>query len=65
MAYVRKKTVKGHDYYYLVKGVRTGRRVQQIVLRYLGPEKPSAGEVDRLKREQDAEDRGKKHKERT
>jgi hypothetical protein len=34
--YVRHKIIKGHRYYYLVRGERRGRRVQQIHVRYLG-----------------------------
>lgn len=36
MAYVRKKTVKGHDYFYKVKSVRTAKGPRQKVVRYLG-----------------------------
>ena len=34
--YVRHKIIKGHQYYYLVEGLRVGRRVKQRVIRYLG-----------------------------
>lgn len=34
--YIRRKTIKGHAYYYLVEGRRVGGRVQQKVIRYLG-----------------------------
>jgi hypothetical protein len=34
--YVRQKTIKGHQYYYLVEGRRSGRRTKQKVIRYLG-----------------------------
>jgi hypothetical protein len=34
--YIRTKTIKGHRYYYLVRGFREGERVRQVVIRYLG-----------------------------
>jgi hypothetical protein len=34
--YVRTKTIKGHVYYYLVRGERQGGKVKQKVVRYLG-----------------------------
>jgi hypothetical protein len=34
--YVRSKVVKGHTYYYLVRGERHGAKVMQKVVRYLG-----------------------------
>ncbi|MBN2251816.1 MAG: hypothetical protein JW724_07070 [Candidatus Altiarchaeota archaeon] len=40
MAYVRAKKIKGNTYYYLVKTVREKGRVRQVVLDYLGTEKP-------------------------
>lgn len=36
MAFVRKKTVKGRTYPYLVESRRFGKRVVQKILRYLG-----------------------------
>ena len=36
MAYVRAKKVKGHTYYYLVRGERVGKQVRQKVIKYLG-----------------------------
>lgn len=47
--YVRRKTVKGLDYYYLVKSVREGKRVKQVYLAYLGSELPSDRELERIK----------------
>lgn len=41
MAYIRKKTIKGHVYYYLVEGVRVNGTVRQRVLAYLGAAEPS------------------------
>jgi hypothetical protein len=34
--YVRHKVIKGHTYYYLVRGERQGGKVKQKVVRYLG-----------------------------
>jgi hypothetical protein len=34
--FIRKKTIKGQTYYYLVKSVRVKGKVQQKVLAYLG-----------------------------
>ena len=34
--YIRTKTIKGHRYYYLVRGYREGEQVRQVVIRYLG-----------------------------
>jgi hypothetical protein len=34
--YVRYKVIKGHTYYYLVRGERHGTQVKQKVVRYLG-----------------------------
>ena len=36
MAYVRKKRLKGHDYYYLVESYRQDRKVKTRTLKYLG-----------------------------
>lgn len=36
MAYVRKKRIKGKDYFYLVKNIRDGKKVRQKTLAYLG-----------------------------
>lgn len=36
MAFVRKKKVKGHDYFYLVRSIREGGSVRQKVIKYLG-----------------------------
>jgi len=50
MTYVRSKNIKGKIYYYLVKSVRDGNKVHQINLAYLGTEKPTEGEVKKLKK---------------
>lgn len=36
MAYVRRKRVKGHDYYYLVESYRQDGKVRTRNLKYLG-----------------------------
>lgn len=43
MAYVRRKRLKGHDYYYLVESYRQNGRVRTRTLQYLGttPEVPA------------------------
>ena len=48
MPYVRTKKVKGQTYYYLVEAKREGMKVRQKVLRYLGKERPSPEEIERL-----------------
>ena len=39
MAFVRTKTIKGHDYEYLVETYREGDKVKQRVIKYLGRKK--------------------------
>ena len=43
MAYVRRKRLKGHDYYYLVESYRQNGKVKTHTLKYLGttPHVPS------------------------
>ena len=36
MAYVRRKRLKGHDYYYLVESYRQAGKVKTRTLKYLG-----------------------------
>ena len=36
MAYVRRKRLKGHDYYYLVESFRRNGKVKTRTLKYLG-----------------------------
>lgn len=36
MAYVRKKRIKGHDYYYLIESYRRHGKVKTRTLKYLG-----------------------------
>lgn len=36
MAYVRKKRLKGHDYYYLVESYRRDGKVKTRTIKYLG-----------------------------
>ncbi len=49
--YVRKKTIKGREYYYLVKSVRRGDTIRQVYLEYLGSEPPSKKAVEAAKKE--------------
>ena len=43
MTFIRSKTVKGQQYFYLVDGVREGDKVRQRVLVYLGKHKTVRG----------------------
>ena len=43
MAYVRRKTIKGNTYQYLVKSVRDGKRVRQVFVAYIGNPPPASG----------------------
>jgi hypothetical protein len=43
VAYIRRKTINGKSYRYLVKSVREGRRVRQVFVRYIGNPPPGAG----------------------
>lgn len=36
MAYVRRKRIQGHDYYYLVESYRLNGKVRSRTLKYLG-----------------------------
>jgi hypothetical protein len=44
MAYVRRKRLKGHDYYYLVESYRKNGKVRTRTLKYLGrtPQVPAS-----------------------
>ena len=57
--FVRKKTIKGREYYYLVRSVRDGDAVRQEYLEYLGPNIPQKKELQRLKRKHSKRPRGK------
>jgi len=46
--YIRKKTIKGKEYYYLVRSVREGKNVRQAFLAYLGTEKPDKKELKKI-----------------
>jgi hypothetical protein len=48
--FVRRKTVKGRQYFYLVRSVRSGDTVRQQCLEYLGAAMPAKKELERLKR---------------
>lgn len=51
--FVRKKTIRGRTYYYLVKSVRKGKMVRQRVLAYLGNIKPFRLELGKIKKKVD------------
>ena len=48
MPFVRTKKIYGQTYYYLVQNVREGSKVRQKVLKYLGKDKPSSEELERI-----------------
>ncbi|MCJ2513462.1 MAG: hypothetical protein LN408_03350 [Candidatus Thermoplasmatota archaeon] len=41
MSFIRKKTIKGNDYFYEVESIREGDKVRQKVIKYLGTTKPT------------------------
>jgi hypothetical protein len=43
VAYIRRKTINGKSYHYLVKSVREGKRVRQVFVRYIGNPPPVSG----------------------
>lgn len=47
MAFVRKKKIKGYDYFYLVRSVRTGNKVKKIE-KYLGKKKPTKEQLEKF-----------------
>jgi Fic family protein len=47
MVFIRKKKIKGKEYYYLVKSIRSGDKVKKIE-KYLGKEKPSLNTIKQL-----------------
>ncbi len=49
MVFVRKKRIKGNEYFYLVKTIRIGGKVNQITLKYLGTEIPTHSDIELLK----------------
>jgi len=44
--FVRRKTIKGRTYFYLVKSVRNGDRITQQYLEYLGAQIPTKKQLD-------------------
>lgn len=48
--YIRKKTIKGKTYFYLVKSVRNGQTVRQVYLEYLGAQVPSKKQMRELEK---------------
>ena len=51
MAFLRKKVVKGNEYWYLVENQREGKGVKQTILHYFGKDKPTPEEVERVIKE--------------
>ncbi len=50
MPYLKQVTIKGNKYYYLFHTVREGDKYKKLS-RYIGKEKPSKDELERMKRE--------------
>ena len=50
MAFIRVKKIGSRYYFYLVKSVRTGNKVRQKVVKYLGTSKKLASMVDHAKK---------------
>ena len=48
MAYVRRKRLKGHDYYYLVESYRLAGKVKTRTLKYLGTTPDVPAQYQRL-----------------
>jgi len=48
--YVRRKTIKGRQYFYLVRSVRRGDIIRQECLAYIGPTMPTKKELEALKK---------------
>jgi len=46
--FVRKKTVSGGTYYYLVKSERVGGRPRQKVVKYLGAIRPTKQDLEEI-----------------
>lgn len=51
MAHVKRKRIRGNDYYYLVQSYRKGGKVKTRTLRYLGKQPPAPETVGRLREE--------------
>jgi hypothetical protein len=49
MPHVKRKRIRGNEYYYLVRNYRRGGKVKTKTLQYLGKEPPSAEELTRLR----------------
>lgn len=49
MVYLKATKVKGHIYYYLVRSVRKGDKVRQVIVQYFGSKKPGDEEVKKLR----------------
>lgn len=51
MPHIKRKRIRGNEYYYLVRSYRRDGKVKTKTLRYLGKEPPSAEELARLREE--------------
>jgi len=49
MVFIRRKRIKGRDYFYLAKTVRRDGKVMQITLEYIGKEIPTTEQISKLK----------------
>jgi hypothetical protein len=49
MSFIRKKTIKGNDYFYEVESIRDGDKVRQKVIKYLGTTKPTIEPKTKIK----------------
>jgi len=49
MPHVKRKRIRGNEYYYLVHNYRRGGKVKTRTLEYLGKEPPTAQELARLR----------------
>jgi len=51
VAFIRTKRKGSRIYYYLVENKREGKKVRQKVLKYLGTELPTKGQIEIMRRE--------------
>ena len=51
MVFVRGKRQGNRTYYYLVENHRDGKKVRQKVIKYLGTERPTKEQVEKIRRE--------------
>ena len=51
--FVRKKKIKGREYYYIVRSIRTGKNKWEKIERYIGINPPSKGDLKKFEGEFD------------